>query len=84
MLIGVAVPSDRNTSMKVAEKLSKYKDLEIEITIMLGMKIQIVSVVIVALGVVRKDIGKKIDKIPGHIEVTELQKVALLGSGHIL
>ena len=28
MLIDMAVPSDRNTSVKVAEKLSKYKDLE--------------------------------------------------------
>ena len=32
MLKDMAVPSDRNTSVKVAEKLSKYKDLEIEIT----------------------------------------------------
>ena len=31
MLVDMAVPSDRNTSMKVAEKLSKYRDLEIEI-----------------------------------------------------
>ena len=29
-LIDVSVPSDRNTSTKVIEKLSKYKDLEIE------------------------------------------------------
>ena len=28
--IDMAVPSDRNTSVKVTEKLSKYKDLEIE------------------------------------------------------
>ena len=28
-LINMAVPSDRNTSRKVIEKLSKYKDLEI-------------------------------------------------------
>ena len=29
-LIDVSVPSDRNTLMKVIEKFSKYKDLEIE------------------------------------------------------
>ena len=27
-LIDVAIPSDKNTSTKVSEKLSKYKDLE--------------------------------------------------------
>ena len=27
MLIDMAIPSDQNTSVKVAEKLSKYKDL---------------------------------------------------------
>ena len=31
MLIDLAVPYDRNTSVTVAEKLSKCKDLEIEI-----------------------------------------------------
>ena len=46
MLIDMAVPSDRNTSVKVAEKLSKYKDLEIEITKMWGLKTITVPVVI--------------------------------------
>ena len=56
MLIDMAVPSDRNISVKVAEKLSKYKDLEIAITRIWGTKIQIVPVVIGALGVVKKGI----------------------------
>ena len=59
----MAIPSDRNTSIKVAEKLSKYKDLEIEITKMWGLKTITVLVVIGALGVVKKDIEKHIDKI---------------------
>ena len=84
MLIDMAIPSDRNTSVKVAEKLSKYKDLEIEITKMWGLKTITVPVVIGALGVVKKVIEKHIDKIPGKINITELQKIALLGSSHIL
>ena len=84
MLIDIAVPSDRNTSVKVAEKLSKYKDMEIEITRMWGMKTQFVPVVIRALGVVKKGIEKEISNIPGKINITELQKIALLGSVHIL
>ena len=84
MLIDMAVPSDRNTSIEVAEKLSKFKDLEIKITKMWGMKSQIVLVVIGALGVVKKGIEKQIDKIPGNINVTKLQKITLLVSAHIL
>ena len=84
MLIDMAIPCDRNTSVKVAEKLSKYKDLEIEITKMWGLKTITVPVVIGALGVVKKGIEKDIDKIPAKVNVTELQKIALQGSSHIL
>ena len=81
-LIDMAIPSDRNTS--VAEKLSKYKDLEIEITKMWGLKTITTSVVIGALRVVKKGIEKHIYKIPGKINIAEIQKIALLGSSHIL
>ena len=48
------------------------------------MKTQFVPVVIGALGVVKKGIEKEISKIPGKIKITELQKIALLGSAQIL
>ena len=54
----MAIPSDRNTSAKGAEKLSKYKGLEIEITRMWGLKMITVPVVIGALGVLKKGIEK--------------------------
>ena len=65
MLIDMAVPYDQNTSIKVAEKLSKYKDLEVEVTKMRGMKTHIVLVVIRALRIIKKCIEKQISKIPG-------------------
>lgn len=37
-LINMAVPSDKNTSAKVSEKLTKYKNLEIEIARMWQMR----------------------------------------------
>ena len=52
---------------------------------MWGLKTITVPVVIGALlGVVKKGIEKHIDKITGKINITELQKIALLGSSHIL
>ena len=48
-LIDMAVPSDRNTSVKVIEKLSEYKHLEIEVTGMWGMSTETVLIVIGAL-----------------------------------
>ena len=83
MLIDKAVPSDRNSSIKVAEKLSKYKDLEIEITKMWGVKTITVPVAIGALGVIKKGIANHMNKIPGNINITELQKITLLRSSHI-
>ena len=40
--------------------------------------------IIKSLGVITKGIDKQISKITGNINVTELQKRALLGSAHIL
>ena len=62
------IPSDRDTSVKVAEKLSKSKNLEIEITKMWGLKTITVPVVIGAVGVVTKGNEKHTDKIPGKIK----------------
>ena len=53
-LIDMTVPSERNVSAKEVEKLSKYKDLEIEITRMWGMKTLTIPVVFGALGLIKK------------------------------
>ena len=84
LLIDMAVPNDTNTSRKTIEKLSKYKDLEIEIERMWGMKTSTVPVVVGALGVIKKGIEKHLAKIPGNIRIEELQKTVLLGTAHIL
>ena len=66
ILINVAIPSDKNTSTKVSEKISKYKDLEIEITRMWQMKTEIIPVVIGTLGVIKKGSEKFMSKIAGN------------------
>jgi len=66
------------------EKLSKYKDLETEISTIWGLKTETVSVVIGALGQVKKGRRKYVEKIPGNINIEELQKISLLDTAHIL
>ena len=73
MIIDVAVPSESNTSVKVTEKLSKYKDLEIEISRMWCMKTQTIPVVIGSLGLVKKGLEKFSDRIPGNIDLNTVQ-----------
>ena len=50
--------------MKVIEKLSKYKDLEIETTRMWGMRTETVPVIVGGLGI-REGMDQNLGKIPG-------------------
>ena len=84
LLIDMSIPTEKNTSVKVTEKLSKYKDLEIEIERMWGMKATTIPVVIGALGLIKKGLEKYTKQIPGNIKINELQKIALLGTSRIL
>ena len=76
----MAVPSDRNTSVKVVGKLSKYKDLKIEIARMWKMETETIPVVICALGVIKKGLEKYVGKISGIVCIDELQKITPLAS----
>ena len=61
----MTVPSDRNTSVKVTEKLSKYKDLEIETNRMWGMRTETIPVIIGAPGGIKKGLETYLGRIPG-------------------
>ena len=65
-------------------ELSKYKDLEIEIERIWGMKATMIQVVIGALWLIKKGLEKYTKQIPGNIKISELQKIALLGTSCIL
>jgi hypothetical protein len=84
LLIDVAIPADTNVSFKEFEKKSKYKDLEIEVQRMWNMKAKTIPVVIGALGLVSKDFEANLKEIPGKISESEVQKISLMGTAHIL
>ena len=84
LLINMTIPFDTNTSVKTTEKLTKYKDLEIEVERMWGLKTTTVPVVMGALGTIKKDMENYSNKIPGNINIHELQKITLLSIAHLL
>ena len=83
-LIDMTVPSDRNIALKEIEKKSKYKDLELEIQRMWHMKTIVIPVVVGALGTVKKGMIENIEKVSKSANVTEIQKICMLGSARIL
>ena len=51
----MSVPTEKNISIKTTEKLSKYKDLEIEVERIWGLKTSTIPVIIGALGLINRD-----------------------------
>jgi hypothetical protein len=84
MLIDVAISGDRNVILKKVEKILKYKDLTLEIQHMWNVKTRVIPVIIGATGTISKSFRKHVSNIPGHHDVKELQKTAILGTAHIL
>ena len=84
LLIDMSVPSDRNIAVKEFDKLSKYKDLEIEIQKLWRLKTTVVPVIVGALGVIKKSTEDHISKIPGQPLQQEIQKIVLTSTAHIL
>ena len=69
LLIDVSIPADKNTSVKVVEKLSKYTHLEIEVQRMWGMQTTMVPVATGALGIIKKGTQQFMTKIRGNIRL---------------
>ena len=84
MLIDVAISGDRNVIKKEAGKITKCKDITIEIQRMWNVTTQVIPVTIGAAGTISKSFRKYMSNIPGKHEVKELQKTTILGTAHTL
>jgi len=84
LLINIAIPHDSNVNTKETEKLSKYKDLEIQVSRMRKVKTKIVSLITGALGTSKMGLDKNFQLLPGHPLATELQKITLMSTAHII
>ena len=84
-IVDIAVPADRRVEEKEQEKVEKYNDLKREIGRMWGIrKVQVVPVVIGALGSVTKRFDKWNEKLDIQCNFVDMQKTALLGTARIL
>ena len=73
LLITIAIPDYSNINTKETEKLSKYTDLEIEVSRMWKVRTKIVPVIIAAIGTTKKGLDQNLQLLPGHPSAKELQ-----------
>ena len=85
LIIDIAVPADVRVEEKEREKVEKYQDLKREIGRLWNLKkVEVVPVVIGALGSVTKEFDRWIEKLGITFNVEVVQKTALLGTARIL
>jgi hypothetical protein len=84
LLIDIATPYDSNVNTKKAEKLSNYEYLEIEVSRKWTVRTKIVPVIIGGLGTIKKGSCQNLQLVPGHPSATEVQKIILISTAHII
>ena len=85
MIIDVAVPGDSRVHAKEIEKLEKYQELKREQGRLWSLKkVQVVPVVVGALGCISKGFKRWIEILGIEVNVGTVQKTALLGTARIL
>ena len=85
IIIDDAVPGDKRIIDKEKENIEKYQNLEREILRLWNLKkIDVIPVVLGALGSVTKNFEKYVDKIGIKIDLHNVQKTTLLGTARIL
>ena len=83
-MVDFSVPWDPNVAKKEKEKVDKYKDLATEVGRMNAVKVEVVPLVVGALGVVSKDLVRWLKRLGIGDIVGELQTAALIGTVAIL
>ena len=84
-IVDIAVPGDTRIKLKEQEKIEKYQDLIREIARLWCLqRVNLIQVVVGALGCVTKEAEKYIEKIGIKIRTEMIQKTALLGTARTL
>ena len=70
-LIDMSIPADQNIPVKEFDKLSKYKDLDIEIQRMWKLRTNTVPIIVGNFGMIKKGCQKHLDTIPCEPQLQE-------------
>jgi len=81
-MIDIAITDKSEVNTKEIEKLSKYKDLEIEVRRMWEVRTKIVPFITGALGTIKKGSDQNLQLLPGHTSAMGLQKIAQMSPAH--
>ena len=76
-MLAVIVPADENILLKEFDKLSNYKDFEIEVTKMWKLKTKTIPLVIGALGMIQKKTQNALMKYLESLVYKEYRKLYL-------
>jgi hypothetical protein len=74
----MAIPDYSNSSTNKPKKLSKYEEQETDVSRMWKVRTEIVTVIIGALGTVKKGLDQNLQLLPAQRSATELQKITLM------
>ena len=84
-IIDIAVSGDNRVGTKKLEKILKYQDLKMKILRMWTLnQVEIILIVVGALGTVLKRLEEFLEKIVTVIPVEKLRKTVLLGTARII
>ena len=84
LIVEFAIPSDSRIETKEYEKLDKYQDLARELKKLWNMNLQVIPIIIGALGTIPKDLHQRLKEIGIETKIVELQKTVILNSARIL
>ena len=83
-LIDVSVPWDSRVEEKEREKVHKYQDLRFELRRLWEMPVEVVPIVIGALGTIPKNLKRNLEKLEAKIAPGLMQKSVMLETAHII
>ena len=83
-LIDVSVPWDSRVEEKEREKLDKYQDLKMELQRIWEIPVEVVPIIIGALGTIPSSLAKNIKKLDTKVAPGLMQKSVVLQSAHIM
>ena len=81
-LIDVAVPWNSRVEQKEQEKRDKYKDLRIELRRLWNKPVEILPIIIGALGTIPESLKRYLEELGAYVAPRLLQKIVVLETAH--